>query len=170
MGPLPASVDFRKLAERRASLNGSVPIESFSRLRSLLLSYSGDINIELSFEPGKGSTPRVTGQCRGRVVMECQNCLEAVEVAVEVDIDSVIVVSVEQLLALEQEDDGIVCKGAMLPLVDIIEDDLLVSLPMVPRHDGRCGETYSSPNDETPDTYRPFAGLERLKKDSDRSE
>lgn len=175
-GPLPARVDFRKLAEQRASVEGTLPVTAFSRLKGLLESDAGEIAIALDFAPGKGRNPRVRGTCSGRVSMLCQNCLEPVEVSVNVTIDAFIVATVDQLIELDQDEDGIVCEGSLMAVVDIVEDELMVGLPMVPRHaDGDCAETYepepppASFTDE-PETHRPFAGLEALKKDLKRSE
>lgn len=176
-GPLPARIDFRKLAEQRASVEGNLPIASFGRLCGLLEADAGELSIALSFEPGKGRNPRVTGRAAGTASMLCQNCLERVELTLEVDIDTFIVATVDQLLELDQGEDGIVCEGSLLTVSEIVEDELMLALPMVPRHaDGDCGET-AAPEDDvvpeearSPDTYRPFAGLESLKKDLKRSD
>lgn len=176
-GPLPSRVDFRKLAEQRGSVEGPLPVAAFARLSGLLESDAGEISIALAFEPGKGRNPRVSGHCHGAVSMLCQNCLEPVRITLDVDIDVIVVASMEQLIEMDREEDGLVCDGNLLSIVEIVEDDLMVSLPMVPRHeDGQCGETWrpetdTDDNDDgASDTHRPFAGLEALKKDLKRSE
>ncbi|MDZ7686552.1 MAG: YceD family protein [Gammaproteobacteria bacterium] len=91
-------------------------------------------------------------------------------------IEAIIVATIDQLIELDEDEDGVVCEGSMLRVVDIVEDELMVSLPMVPRHsDGDCGETWQPESDdetveEEPETHRPFAGLDALKKDLKRSE
>ena len=49
-------------------------------------------------------------------------------------------------------------------LVDIIEDDLILLLPMVPRHEeGQCSEHENHfENEHEPETHRPFSDLARL--------
>lgn len=176
-GPLPSRVDFRKLAEDRASVEGEMAIKACPRLCGLLESDTGEFAVALAFAPGEGRKPRVSGSCVGTVSMLCQNCLEPVDIGLDVRIESIIVASIDQLMELDEEEDGVVCEGSMLPIVDIIEDELMVSLPMVPKHpDGACGELWqpASVHDEVaekaPETHRPFAGLDALKKDLKRSE
>lgn len=180
-GPLPQQVDHRKLAEEKTELHGSLPLASFTRLGEMIATTDGDVEVQLKFRPGKKQRTLVLGKYSATVVMECQNCLEPVTVKVESSLRSQIVAHVEDLLAMEQEEDGIVCNSRELSLVDLLEDELIVNLPMVPRHEaGECtgdqarmsgedaggDESVQAPEG---DTYRPFAGLAKLTEDLKRS-
>ena len=91
-----------------------------------------------------------------------------------------IVNSEAELEALDEEDDGLICSEDQLLLADLLEDDLILSLPMVSRHaKGECpadgvsmllasraamdlDQDQRQAENPTKETYRPFAGLADL--------
>lgn len=170
-GSLPQQVQYRKLARDRTRLSGEVAIGHLSRFSDCLASDEGQVRIVLKFVKGKGATTRVVGDASTDVVVTCQYCLEEMTVPVEASINLLIVDSTEALLSLPQGQDGLVCESESLELVDVFEDELIVSLPMVPKHTGgKCleleGQWADQADEEQPsDTHRPFEGLEAMKKD-----
>lgn len=164
-GPLPKLVDHRKLADAKAELDGVIPVAGFSRLVDLLAHDCGNICVRLKFRKGKKHRTLVIGECSGEVEIICQTCLEAMTLPVGAKIRTLLVDSLEELISLGQSDDGLVCETDRVSLTDLLEDELIVSLPMVPRHEqGQC--TLPEPADERPnDAYKPFAGLAKLTED-----
>ncbi|XOV88732.1 MAG: YceD family protein [Pseudomonadota bacterium] len=177
-GSLPKQIDFRKLADQAASLQGSVALAAFARLTGMLAATSGEIGVSLQFSRGKRRLPLVEGHCEGEVSMICQVCLEPVAVKVDTDVRSLLVDNVDVLKTLALDDDGLVCAAARVDLVDLVEDDIIVSLPMVPRHPaGSCaaapvaGQPLAAPgSDGAASTHRPFAGLADIRDQFKRSE
>ncbi len=175
-GPLPKQIDYRKLADQLASLDGCIAIEEFKRLPDLLVESTGELVLSLKFSRGKRRLPLVTGNCTGEVLMTCQVCLEPVPVKVEAVIRSLLVDNVEVLVTLDLDDDGLVCDGVRVDLVDLVEDDIIVSLPMVPKHaPDSCTAAFASSPAETGEqgtasTHKPFAGLAELRDQFKRSE
>ena len=81
-------------------------------------------------------------------------------------IRTLLVGSLDEFMALGQSEDGMVCETDEIALADILEDDLIVSLPMVARHaQDKCvlAEPVAEP---ASDTYKPFAALAELTKES----
>lgn len=168
-GSLPEQVDHRKLAAEKARLEGSLPITSFERLCGLLDDTRGEVDVRLQFRKGKRHRTLVVGTASGAVTLICQSCLEPVVVTIQASISTQLLETLEELQALPLREDGLVCPQADVTLVDLLEDELMVSLPMVPRHEaGICGQSMAGErqvrDDETmqTDTYRPFAGLASL--------
>ncbi|MEX2489970.1 MAG: YceD family protein [Pseudomonadales bacterium] len=170
-GSLPKQVEYRKLARDRTRLAGDLSIVQLSRFADCLASHQGQVQVTLKFVKGKGGTTRVVGDASTEVTVTCQYCLEEMKVPVEASINLLIVESTEALLALPQGQDGLVCETEHLQLIDVFEDELIVNLPMVPKHtDGQCldvagyvptdvpGRTGEEP---TAETHRPFAGLKK---------
>ena len=168
-GPLPGEVDHRKLAAEKARIDGLIPIAHFTRLTELIESETGEFAVSLKFRPSKKQRSLVVGSCTGSVTMICQHCLEPFEVPVDAKIRTLVVDAEEDLAALQPDEEGLVCEGEKVALVDLLEDDVIVSLPMVPRHpEGEC-ESPGHSNagiEERSDTYKPFAGLKELTKDN----
>ena len=136
----------------------------FGRLGDYLADPGGDVQIELQFRRGKGQRTLILGDVNASVVVVCQYCLEQMTVALSSAINLLVVDSTEALLALPQGQDGVVCETEMLTLGDVVEDELIVSLPMVPRHaQGECVDLSGYEREgEEPDKHRPFAGREDL--------
>lgn len=175
-GPLPRKVDHRKLAADKAKLEGEVPVAEFERLAEQLIDSEGQIRVKLQFRKGKWQRPYVTGVCSGELHLECQACLEPMSYPITAQIRTLLLESVEQLEELDQSEDGQVSDDEKVSLVEILEDYLLVGLPMVARHpEGECAKIAVAPSaaavesSDEPETYRPFAGLAELTKDLKRS-
>ncbi len=100
-----------------------------------------------------------------RVTLECQRCLRLVDVELKVS-RSFLFVSGEDAAArldTDSEDDVLALTRA-LDLRELIEDELLLALPIVPRHEV-CPTPLRAPvGDEVADTKpNPFAVLMALK-------
>ncbi len=100
-----------------------------------------------------------------RVTLECQRCLRPVDVELKVN-RSFLFVSGEDAAArldTDSEDDVLALTRA-LDLRELIEDELLLALPIVPRHEV-CPTPLRAPvGDEVADNKpNPFAVLMALK-------
>lgn len=173
-GQLPLDVEYRRLARDRGDLTGNVPLDRFLRLRDQLLSVDGEVSVALAFSTRR-HRPSVRGQASVDVEVTCQRCMEPMPMRLEVFIDTLIVESEESMAALPPEEDGVICGDKRISVVDLIEDDLLINLPMSTRHE-RCAEIDVAIADtdvseevrlaaDDGRVNRPFAALAELKKD-----
>lgn len=99
--------------------------------------------------------------------LQCQRCLSPVETALEVERSLRFVAGEKQAAALDAEiEDDVLALGKNLDLRELIEDELLLALPLVPRHD-ICPQPLRfghAPEREPDARPNPFAALEALKK------
>lgn len=169
--------DARAFAEAGATLNESMEVSQFERLLAEQHPDSvGAPSVEWTVEGEKRSgvagAPSVWMHLRASLALPvgCQRCLAAVAVPLEVDrwfrfvadeatAEAEDDVSEEDVLALEPRPD----------LIALIEDELLMALPLVPMH-GACplppsGTTVQEAL-EPPEPQRPhpFAALAKLRK------
>ena len=83
--------------------------------------------------------PRLHCTVKAEVEMECQRCLKPVNVTVESDRQIYLAASdaeAERLeTALADEDIEVLVTGQTLDLAGVVEDEVLLSLPIVPMHD-----------------------------------
>lgn len=109
----------------------------------------------------------------GVVQLECQRCLEAFPFPVQVE-NTFLMVDQESELAVGEDDPEALERILIARKYDgfeLLEDELILSLPYVPVHDV-CPHlpkgVFSAGEQETPDIERknPFKVLEQLKKDS----
>jgi uncharacterized protein len=135
---LPKLIDPLLLADRNASIDGELPVSSFDRITELLANDLGKVKVKLFFVRD-GRLATIEGHVSAVLALKCQRCLEAVEWPVSGDIKLAVVNSLEQANKLP---DGyepllLVEEGAV-PLKNIIEDELLLSLPNIPKHQNDC--------------------------------
>ena len=101
-----------------------------------------------------------------RLALECQRCLKPVLVPIEVDRSFLFVAGEEAAAQLDAEsDDDVLALSRAYDLRELIEDELLLALPIVPRHED-CPEPLQLPPDDViaePEPS-PFAALAALKR------
>ncbi|MBV1789893.1 DUF177 domain-containing protein [Marinobacterium sp. D7] len=167
-GPLPKRVDPRKLAEREAKIEGVADVSAMPRLVSLLANDSGEVQVELSFAVDEQRLRTVSGSASGSVMLTCQRCLEPVSVDVEAEVNLAMVLNEEQAKNLPRYYDPLIVEAEDVELLSLIEDELILSLPLVAYHDDCSVQTSFGDADEAARTQKdkpnPFSVLAELKK------
>jgi DUF177 domain-containing protein len=128
-GPTPAAVAPMELAKRRAVIRTRVPLLSLPRLSAAVL--GGDtLDVELAFVRDDQGRSRVRGIVEGELELECQRCLEPVKRRLRTEIDLCVVGSEEEAQHLDAELNPFVIDAAESTIGALIEDDVLLSLPV----------------------------------------
>jgi len=163
MEPLPEYVDPRLLAEEKVELKGDIPLSRFARLANYLCNRCGGVQVKLQFHQGNHHTLVIIGQVQAMLSMQCQYCLDPVKVAVNKELNLTLVDSDESARATDEATEVVIVEGDRIELAAIVEDDLILSLPMVAKHgSGDClGDLEYNPDEGAKD--HPFAALEQLK-------
>ena len=170
-GHLPATIDPIQLAERGACLTGTLPLKSMPRLMQTCLEGSDDVHVDLLFERGEGEQVFIMhGTLRVRLRMTCQRCLEGMDLDVEASPWLMLMRPGSRRDRLDDEPDILVVDKPLL-LSALVEDELLLALPMVPAHAlSECpAGTYvkqatAGGGNAEGKKKNPFAALDELKK------
>ncbi len=147
----------------------------------MVLGKQGEVKFSLTFSEEDQGRTVIKGNASTEVNLECQACLENFVVGVSCEINTIILDELEELFDLEQDRAAIVATGKTVSLQDILEDELMIALPMVPRHPHGCSQydrvsvdCIDSGNDSSAagrdETYRPFGELASKFKGVDRKE
>ncbi len=162
---LPEMLDFLKQVERKARYDGVLPVNRLDRLGSSLCSDQGEIHASVSFSTRAG-TPCLDGNISAELELECQRCLKPMTLRFESSFHLGLIDSEQDIDLLPQEFEPLLLAEGEQSLIDIIEDETILSLPIVARHDEHCselvGEQDESEQDSEEETYKPFAGLKDL--------
>jgi len=169
--PLPARVNHRKLASENRKLEGTLQLSDFRRLTDSLLEEKGEVSALLAFRKAGKQASLVVGDASVTVSLLCQNCLTPVDYELKAHLHHVIVNTEEALSSLAEDVDGILSPEDLITTVELIEDELILSLPMVARHkskdcvvkDYEAAEDDNQEVEASSETYKPFAGLAELK-------
>lgn len=170
-----ARLDVKAFAQAAASLSGQDALQDYPRLIAELNGSPAGLQVIWS---ARGEVRAVAGgaeqvwlhlHAQTRLPLTCQRCLEAVMVGVEVDRPFHFVADEDQAAALddESEEDVLVLDRAF-DLPSLVEDELLMALPLVPRHEQCPSEPRLAASDpgfeaESEAKPHPFAVLARLR-------
>ena len=179
---LPVEVNPFRLIEQRRQLSGKVKPNSLPRLQELLVEEQdkSEFEVALDFDYSPSKLPMISGTVCGTVALECQRCLKPVQVQLNTQLNVVVTSSQTDRQPEEEGYEICIVEDERLFLQDFIEDEVLLALPVVPRHEScepvkalREISTEESISN-TPDTHtehqqeeereNPFAALKDWKK------
>ena len=161
---LPATIDAIKLADSGARLVGEIPLSAMARLRALCLDGGGKATIDLYFERGgKRGLRRVRGTISATIRVACQRCLEPMTLTITAE-PSLVVVQAAERTALPQQEADVLVGDQPVSLNGLVEDELLLAMPMIPVHDiNQCPAAASLRAPQRQSRESPFAVLDKLK-------
>ena len=134
-GPIPPHVDPRKLADRGATLEGELPIKQFSRLCEQLVSDAGSVHVRLEFGRDEQGLIVMRGDLEVEVQMVCQRCLEPASLPVHSEFVYAVLREGASADSLPKSYDALEVGEEPLDLIELVEDELLLALPIVPAHE-----------------------------------
>lgn len=147
--------------------SGQNSLADFDRLIADLPEQQAGSQVQWSLQGRGTSTGRRFIQVRASapVTLECQRCLRPFVLPVQVDNRLEVVREPSELEGDEDEEIERIVGSSRFDVLELIEDELILSLPSVPKHD-QCPSAPSSTNEPVVEAVRPspFAVLERLKK------
>ena len=167
----PDLVDPVNLAVAGRQISGELQPVQMKRLMSLLYSDKGIVKVEIEFGVDSQGIRFAKGHIDAEVEVVCQRCMDAVGLEVSTDFQLGIVTSDKQAENLPSDYEPLLVEVTPMPLPDIIEDELILAIPIIARHaDGDCSAEVKdvlkkSPvnNEAVEEKKSPFAVLEKLK-------
>ena len=153
-----------RLTARPLVFKGTFVPADLERLDGALADERGELRYEVSAALDKQRRKVVSCIIEGFVFLICQNTLEAFRHEISIRDRLVLVDDEGGLPSVEEEgeeEDYVVVDGP-LDIRDLVEDAVLLALPMVPRKPGLEGQAEGSK--EAVRKESPFAALARLKK------
>jgi uncharacterized protein len=135
---LPELIEPLVLADRNASIEGELPITGFDRIAEMLSDNTGNVAVKLLFGK-RGKLATVEGQVSAVLGLKCQRCLETVEWPINSEFKLGAVSSLAQAHNLPEGYEALLLvDGEKILLKNIVEDELLLSLPDIPKHQDDC--------------------------------
>lgn len=142
-------------------LEGTLAVDSLDRLHDLLVDVVGDVSFRLHGYKGERGEAMLHLVVTGSLPLSCQRCLDSVPFDLDVDSLLELVPEGADLSQDELEDDtrDFLPVVRELDVVELVEDEILLALPVAPRHE-KCGLPGSANAGER---MNPFAALSELK-------
>ncbi|MCD1640656.1 YceD family protein [Stutzerimonas frequens] len=169
-GPIPPHVDPRKLADRAATLEGELQLSQLKRLADPLEDDQGVVRASFVFGRDEQRTVVIHSQLDVEVKMICQRCLEPVVLPIHSECDYAVVNEGASSQHLPKGYDVLEVGEDPLDLLALVEDELLLALPIVPLHDPEIcqppvGPDEPEPSEDEVTRSNPFSVLAQLKRD-----
>ncbi|MCP4044165.1 MAG: hypothetical protein GY731_19795 [Gammaproteobacteria bacterium] len=167
---LPVLIEPLRLVESRRSLSGQLSQSCFSRLVGSLNRTDGVVDVVLDFTRNEEGHPSIAGEIHAELEFVCQRCLEPVRKHLDLEVRLGLVVSDEQARQLPEGMEPLLVTESPMPLIEIVEDELILALPLIPMHSPdackrvellRRSGVIAESDQERADN--PFAVLESLK-------
>ena len=153
-----------RLSEKPQVFKGTFSPGDLDRLEDSLASGEGELHYTVTAGLDKLRRRVVSCIIEGFVFLTCQSSMDAFRFAISVDDRLVLVGAESDLPSVGEEsetEDYLVVEEA-LDIRDVVEDAVLLALPMVPR---KPGHEQSAMGGEVVRKESPFAALASLKKD-----
>ncbi|MDO5288161.1 MAG: DUF177 domain-containing protein [Pseudomonadota bacterium] len=171
----PRRLDVAAFAQAQGQLTGHDSLQKYERLAQELRAPATELMLNWQAQGERRSAadgsvrPALHLRASATLPLTCQRCMGEVPTAVEVDRHFIFVPDEPTAAALDDEsEDDVLVQAPDFDLHTLIEDEMLMALPLVPRHDA-CPEPVQL-HAQTPgfdeagaDKPSPFAALAALK-------
>ena len=157
-------IDPERLSAKPGVWSGTFVPADLERLEDSLAGPEGELHYRITAQLDPQRRRVVSCIIEGFVFLTCQSSLEAFRHDVSISERPVLVESESQLPPIEEESDAedYLVADEPLDIRDLVEDAVLLSLPMVPRKPG-LGEAPGG-REGDPREPSPFAALAQLKR------
>jgi uncharacterized protein len=122
------------------------------------------IGVKFEFARNEYDIPMITGQLQTSLELECQRCLQALEMPLQLDFQ--LMIDADDELVRDSSWDTIYSDDGFIDIFEVIEDELILATPLVALHeDSSCNEHWqaSAAEPEAAAKENPFAVLQQLK-------
>jgi uncharacterized protein len=162
-----AVIDSLEFAQAEQSIAGSVPVASLKRLEDVLFDTEGAVSYEVRGGRNARNRPQLELRITGRLHLQCQRCLGLLNYAV--DVTNILLLVPRGTQADDDLEDpeapDAIEANPELDVAGVIEDEVLLSLPLAPRHpEGACASRIERALGEAAQPQTAFAKLAGLKR------
>jgi len=155
------SLDFARNGQENS---GEVPLVEMSRLLELLANPQGMLSYAIIGGVDNQGSPFLNLSVNGCCQLSCQRCLESMDYQVKLN-THLLLRKQEELDALDEEIEEFdsILADIKLDVLNLLEDEVLLSLPIAPKHEPDTCKAAGDKNGLAGENH-PFATLEKLKR------
>ncbi len=170
---MPEHISLDKWADTGFEWSGEVDPNSFERLATTLSAEHDQSNTQLNAELyRRNNVLHLAFTLTGDVWLTCQRCLQPVAVDLSDDYNIALLENDSQVRLIDEEQDYLLLDEIvteqsperLLPFKKLVEDEILLKIPMAPKHDD-CEMSVEQFGEipEEEENENPFAALASLK-------
>lgn len=160
---LPSQLKLFNFAKKEISLSGLYQISDFPKISEIASNKKDNVMVDLSFYLKNNKTPCVDGIIELAIVLACQRCLDDLSVALKVNFTLAFVKHDHESEELDSHYEIYVIEEEELTTHDLISDEILLAIPMIPTHDYDCIKESNEQKIVEGKSENPFAILKKIK-------
>ena len=159
------------MADREAVLAGRLAVTDLPRIVAAVVSHGDDISVNMRFYRDAEGYCVADGSARAEVELICQRCLKPVQLVLDAHFKLAAVDDDKAAAALPDRYDALLCRDGEVAAAEMIEDELLLALPIIAMHAdmNECGKSAAllkemQVTEDAGKPESPFAVLKDLKR------
>ena len=153
-----------KFAKKNLSVTDEFNIEVLPRINEIASNNSDKIKVNYSFYLENDTTPCLDGEVSLIIYLACQRCLEGLPFSLDFNFSLAFVKNENQAEKLSKHLELYLFEDEELSLIDLISDEILLSIPMAPKHNLDCLSSFKEHNNYEQVEESPFAILKNINK------
>lgn len=158
-----SDIDPFKMAKQHGILQGSIPVSVMSRARQLIASDVGEVGYTLDFSTDEDNLCVITGQLQMQYDVKCQRCLQVFAQQMSCKFIVSPVKNDQQAKVLPEAYGPVIVVDNKLDLAELIEDEFILAMPIVPKHQLGTKDCVEFDNFEVQQPNNPFQVLQGVK-------
>lgn len=132
---LPSHIDPYSKANQGTAFVGKISLKELSRLEQLLSCTEGEVQIMLTLQQEEGGRLYLSGQVITQLQLPCERCGNPVYYDINLKLRLSPVLTDSQAAQVPKEYDPLVTGSEPVSVLELVEEELLLSLPMVAKHE-----------------------------------
>jgi uncharacterized protein len=167
--PWSRPLDVDQLADGEAEVEFAVAL---SELPAVPAGVAGSVAGRARFRRSQGLAVAEL-MVRGATTLECQRCMQPLTVPLDTEVKVALLASESDIARVPAEFEPVLAPGGRTSIGELITEELLLTLPIVPLHGGSEPCAAAAPvtpaeqgarAERASETHKPFAGLAELMK------
>ena len=133
-----------RAAEGKRIFSGTIPIKRMKRLAALLVDAQGEASFTAAFRTDLEQRIIIDLQVEAALPLICQASLEVYDEQVNRSSELVVIDDDSEQFKLPENYEPVVAENGRLAIASLVEDELLLGLPQIPRKPGLQEVEYST--------------------------
>jgi len=167
----PDSISPGRAAEGKRIFSGTIPLSGMKRLASLLVDARGEASFVAAFRKDLDQRVIIDMQVEAALPLVCQASLDNYDEQVSRQSELAVIEQDSEQAELPDNYEPVLTENGRLAIARLVEDELLLSLPQIPRKPGlrkveysTGGESFQSEDAPAGTKKKPFAALQDMLK------
>jgi uncharacterized protein len=160
-----------RAAEGKRQFSGTIPLARLKRLSELLADATGEASFSIRFRTDLEKRVIIDLHVKAALPLVCQASLEVYDEMIDRSAELAVIEHEHELRDLPDQYDPVQTENGRLAIASIVEDELLLGLPQIPRKPGleivefsTGGETVVDESPAPGENKHPFAALRGMLK------